>query len=228
MVGLKTRDRIIATSLELFNSEGENNVSTNHIADAMDISPGNLYYHFRNKDDIILEIFKDFRREIETLLMAPDEQSIDMEDMWLFLHLIFETIWRYRFFYHNLVDLTRRLRSLRIHFNHIVRQKAEAAARVCKGLKQAEIIIASDDEIAALADNIALVSTYWLNFSTIRAGDKVFGDNLGPAVYQVMSLVGPHLREPERSHLQSRIDISSFMPNPVIAIQRAIAVCRVL
>ena len=198
---MKTRERIIATSLELFNIEGENNVSTNHIADAMDISPGNLYYYFRNKDDIILEIFKDFRREIETLLMAPGEQTLDMEDMWLFLHLSFETIWRYRFFYHNLVDLTRRLRSLRIHLNHIVRQKAEAAARVCKGLQQAGIVTANDREIEALANNIALVSTFWLNFSTIRSGDKAAAGDLGPAVYQVMSLVAPHLREPERSHL---------------------------
>ena len=122
--------------------------------------------------------------------------------MWLFLHLTFETIWRYRFFYHNLVDLTRRVRSLRIHFNHIIRQKAEAAARVCKNLKRAQIVTASNEEIEALANNIALVSTYWLSFSTIRAGDRVAGSDLAPAVYQVMSLVAPHLREPERGHLR--------------------------
>ena len=166
----------------------------------MDISPGNLYYHFRNKDDIILEIFKPFRREMETLLLAPDDRAMDMEDMWLFLHLTFETIWRYRFFYHNLVDLTRRLRSLRIHFKHIVRQKSAAASRVCKGLQKAGIITARDHEIEALANNIALVATYWLNFSAIGSGNQA-GDDLGPAVYQVMSLVAPHLREPERSHL---------------------------
>lgn len=51
-----TRERILDTALDLFNDKGSQQITTNHIAEAMGISPGNLYYHFKNKAHIIREI----------------------------------------------------------------------------------------------------------------------------------------------------------------------------
>src|ERR1039458_8934925 len=93
----RTRERIFETSLRLFNQFGEPNVTTTVISDEMNISPGNLYYHFRNKDEIIEEIFRAFEREIEGTLAAPEKRTPDVEDTWLFLHVLFELIWKYRF-----------------------------------------------------------------------------------------------------------------------------------
>ena len=57
---IKTRERIVQNSLELFNQQGERSVSTNHIAAHMEMSPGNLYYHFPNKQAIIAELFTEY------------------------------------------------------------------------------------------------------------------------------------------------------------------------
>ncbi len=191
----------------MFNREGVQNVSTNHIADEMDISPGNLYYHYKNKDAIVLALFERYQKQIDTLLFTPEEQSLDPEDLWFFLHLIFETIWEYRFIYRNLIHLTTGIRKLRLAMPHIVRRKVEAAESISRGLINNNVMTAKESEIAALGINVATVTTYWLNFAAVRAGDRLGDDfdnqeDIGTAVFQVMSLFAPFLREPERSYLR--------------------------
>ena len=69
-----TKERILATSLELFNRLGERNVTTNHIAEALGISPGNLYYHFRNKGDIVFALFERYQATVEAFLQVPPDR----------------------------------------------------------------------------------------------------------------------------------------------------------
>jgi len=203
---MKTRDRILQTSLQLFNDYGEPRITTNHIADEMDISPGNLYYHFRNKDEIISLLFQQFERQMNAALQAPERRVPNMEDMWLYLHLVFENIWEYRFFYRDLDNILSRNKKLRTHFRRILERKVNTAAAICKGLVEAGVMHATSEEIAALAQNIAVIATYWLNFQSTRASAARSNDsdsnNLAQGVYQVLSLVAPFLIDEARELLR--------------------------
>ena len=108
----QTRTLILETALVMFNTQGEPNVTTNHIADELGISPGNLYYHYRNKDDIIGHLFARYEQRIDQALAAPDDRLPTLEDLWLQLHLIFECMWDYRFVYRDLIDILSRKRAL--------------------------------------------------------------------------------------------------------------------
>jgi AcrR family transcriptional regulator len=119
----RTRERILETSLELFNRLGEPHVTTAHIADEMNISPGNLYYHFRNKDEIIGELYAAFEAGLLPLLDVPPGRRIDVEDLWLLLHLLFEQMWRYRFLYRDLDELASRNRKLALRFGERCQQR---------------------------------------------------------------------------------------------------------
>ena len=197
---MKTRDRILHTTLELFNECGEPNVTTLQIADEMDISPGNLYYHFKNKTEILSELFEWYEKEIGEILDVP-ETSLDVEDQWLFLHLIFEIIARYRFLYQDLVNVMSRHERLANKFKKIITKKTNASRQVCQNLANQGILRATPKEIDALCKSIVLTATYWISFSTVIDGEQS-DDTLNQGVYQVMTLVLPYLRDEERAVLR--------------------------
>lgn len=197
-----TRQRILDTSLAMFNEQGEPNVTTNHIADELEISPGNLYYHFRNKDDIIEQLFQRYEERMDTALMAPEGRLPGLEDIWLQLHLVFECIWDYRFLYRDLVDILSRNRRLRMRFSRILKRATENAVAVMRGLVQAGVMRASANEVEATANNILVLATFWLNYASVR-GDKDEHEAIRQGIVQVMMLLSPFLRDAERVHLNT-------------------------
>lgn len=200
----RTRERILGLALRLFNDIGEPNVTTSAIADEMGISPGNLYYHFRNKDDIVNALFEQFEREIDRLLDAPVPEDVGFEDAWLFLHLLFESIWRYRFFYRDLNDLLSRNRRLEMHFRSILERKARTAQQLCTALAGTRRLQASPREIEALATNMVVVATYWLSYEYVGNARR-FDDSdyqnaaMARGAYQVLVLLSPYLSEDGRA-----------------------------
>ncbi|MFT5590090.1 MAG: AcrR family transcriptional regulator [Bradyrhizobium sp.] len=195
----RTRERILDLSLQLFNEFGEPNITTTVIADQMGISPGNLYYHFRNKDDIVNSIFVQFEGEISHMLAVPDSRHPTIEDVWHYLHLMFELVWRYRFFYRDLSDLLSRNRKVEVDFKKILAHKNHVAQHLCIGLRNDQALEAGDLEIEALATNMVVVATYWLSYEYVNNPRKyteqqASADALVRGCYQVLSLIRPYLR----------------------------------
>lgn len=200
----RTVERILAGSLRLFNTLGEANVTTGMIAGALEISPGNLYYHFRNKERIVEALFRQFESRIDVDPRPSGDAAQAIEDLWLYLHLMLEAIWEYRFLYRNLDDLLARNRKLRDVFNRIIDRKLAAVESLCGDLVRSGAMKASREEIRALGKNVLVVATYWLNYQSIRERrDDLSADDLGQGAYQVLALVAPYLQGSARRHLAS-------------------------
>jgi AcrR family transcriptional regulator len=197
-----TRERILETALTLFNRFGEPHITTADIAGEMEISPGNLYYHFRNKDQIIAELFAAFEQRLEGLLTLPEGRGAGVEDLWLLLHLLFEAMWYHRFFFRDLDEILSRNPRLASRFAAIMRRGVNTVTGLCRAMVAAGAMRASQREIAALADNVAIVATYWISYQKIAAGGRTEAPvNLGRAAYQVLSLIAPFLRGDARALL---------------------------
>ena len=125
----RTAERILEVTLDLFNRFGEPNVSTTLISAELGISPGNLYYHYPAKDELINSLFAAFERALNDLLSAADNVR-NVEDAWLFFHMLFELIWQYRFLYRDLNDLLSKNRRLETHFQFVQIGRASCRERV--------------------------------------------------------------------------------------------------
>jgi AcrR family transcriptional regulator len=195
----RTRERILETALALFNDHGEPGITATAIAETMGISPGNLHYHFSSKQEIVESLVASFRADIADALTIPERDHIDIEDVWLFLHLIFESIWRYRFLYRDLNELLSRHRAVETQVRWVLARKIEVARTLLNGLAAEGQLNATPMEIETLAVTMTVLTTYWLSFEFARA-PRATPDSrsLARGAFHVMSAAAPYLAPPAR------------------------------
>ena len=100
-----TRNRVLIASLLLFNEKGEPRTTTNEIANEVDISPGNLHYHFRRKEQIVEALLDAFQTDAQQVLRPPEAEDVSLDDFWVFLHLLLECTAAYRFLFRDIEAL---------------------------------------------------------------------------------------------------------------------------
>ena len=202
----RTAERILEVTLELFNRFGEPNVSTTLISAELGISPGNLYYHYPAKDELINSLFDRYECALNELLNASDGVR-NVEDAWFFMHTLFELIWQYRFLYRDLNDLLSKNRRLETHFQAVLAGKTRAVRILLEGMSRAGALAMDAREAEATATSMVVLLTYWLSFEYVRnprhALEPAYAQSaLMRGAHHVLSLLVPYLEQAERSHLQ--------------------------
>ena len=201
----RTAERILEVTLELFNRFGEPNVSTTLISAELNISPGNLYYHYPAKDELINSLFGRYERRLDELLQAADGVE-NVEDAWLFFHMLFELIWSYRFLYRDLNDLLSKNRRLETHFQFVLRNKGRAVRALLDGLSRTGAVRISGAEAAPVSTSMVVLLTYWLSYEYVREPRKALEPesaavSLARGAFHVLSLLLPYLEPASREHL---------------------------
>lgn len=192
---MKTRERILQTSLLLFNQEGESHVTTVDIANEMDISPGNLYYHFKGKEVIIEALYNRFDDAFTDILQAPLNKELHADDSWYYLYVVFEEMYAYRFIYQNLSDLLQRYEFIHKRFRRLLNLKFQTAQTMVRLLREANILKMEEFDVDVLVNSIVMTATYWIAYSTLRDGIQTQHMILHKGVFQILSLIAPYLAE---------------------------------
>ena len=202
--GRRTRQRILDATLALYNERGEPQVSTSLIATELGISAGNLHYHFRRKDQLSAALLERFVSEFEATLPPAGWRADQVEDAWLLLHVLLETLWRYRFLFRDLSGIIERDRRAGQRLATVFERSVEASRGICLGLVERGLMTATGSEIDALAENIAVVALYWLSFASARHPRREPSPgSMSRGAYQVLMLVAPFLQPENRFHLEA-------------------------
>jgi AcrR family transcriptional regulator len=161
---MPTRERILDVALALFNDAGTAPISTNHIAAAAAISPGNLYYHFRNKEQIVRSLFERLFSTYERVFALPDGRSPTVVDLRHLVRVNFEVLWEYRFAYRELAALLRRDEVLHERWLEVRRRGYVGFRDLVAAFVTAGVVAAPADAatIDRLADLCWLISEFWL------------------------------------------------------------------
>ncbi len=201
MASPNTRDRILLSSLALFNAEGLAATSTHKIAAELGISPGNLHYHFKAKALIVDWLFRRFEQRLETL-NASSASITAIDDLWLALHLRFEAINEYRFIYRDMAFLASEYPALGQRAQDLTAHNLVAAQALCEGLVATGVIETSAEQARILALQMVFTTTCWLSFERLVPGRNALAQaDSGLAAFYTLTLISPYVSSESRAYL---------------------------
>lgn len=206
----KTRERILSASLALFNEIGPERATTAEIAKAVGINEGNLYYHFRTKESLLLALFERFEDEALALAhMASKAPSQTPATYSGFLRHWFSLVWAHRFFFRDLPGVIATAPTLDKPILAMSAGMRLVGDDMFRKAQDAGLMAVPDTEREPLLANIWIVSTYWAVYLSLQQGVR----DLGPAhlswgFNQVASLLRPYLSQQAREDLGAALKVA--------------------
>ena len=200
-----TRTRILVTSLLLFNDHGEPNTTTNEIADEVDISPGNLHYHFRKKSDLVEALLAEFQADVHRVLDPPaDETNID--DFWVFLHLLLETLAAYRFLLRDMETLVATYPKVGRALRHFAKGLIAVMQLYVYALVRNGALRIGDSDAVLVSRNLVVIVLFSERFDEVSGAASSADDAAMRIAHSVLALLSPYATDEAAAHLATLRD----------------------
>ncbi len=167
---MKTKDRILATALELFNTRGLATVTLRTIAGEMGISQGNLNYHFRKREDLIEQLYFQLVAQFDKLFEPMELSTFDLATALRINQRTMELLYAYRFLLLDFVQVMRAQPRVREHYQALGQLRREQF-RAGFGLLQAQGLIRPeeyDGEYETLFERLQIFGDFWISHSEIQ------------------------------------------------------------
>ena len=205
----ETQNKILDTAIVLFNSQGTSRVSCNRIAESCDISKGNLHYHFKSKEDIILAIWGRAALEIEEE-WGEDADTPTIAHLAELTQRQFNLMWRYRFFYRELTILLERDSLLKYRFQQLRMKRVDSIRRFFRALVANNVLILNDEEdsLESLLRIAWIITDHWMSYLAVE-DKEVDGATMQEGFQLTLQLFMPLLTEEARRDIPESFRVFS-------------------
>lgn len=120
-----TKTKILKTARLLFNDFGFGNVTIRMIALELQMSSGNLNYHFKTREDILEALYFEMVEEFDNRIGQLGDQEITLQTMAQDIHQSLKRMIDYRFFWTDLYNLLRLNKAIKEHFEGVYSKRFE-------------------------------------------------------------------------------------------------------
>ncbi len=202
-----TRTRIVDAALALFNGDGAHAVSTRHVAAKLGISPGNLYYHFANKEEIVLALYERIETELLVILAPPQAPVPSFDAVLAYLDRLFAHLWDYRFFYRDLTGLLQDVPGLKERYRLLAGRAQENARQIFRRMIEQDWMEATDEQVELLAANAWIVLSQWFTYWQVMSRRKsIQSADIHEGIRHLVALFSPLLKAPQRRQVQRLLE----------------------
>lgn len=164
-----TKELILCTALELFNSEGLSKVTLRTIANKMNISQGNLNYHYKKRDDIIETLYFRLVEKIGEKMGGNEQKTIDLASLFLLSVTIMEFFYEYRFFLLDFVQIMRENKIIRAHYLQLSAMREAQFLALFNALVAAEVLRKEvlPNEYLFLYKRFQILGDFWISSAEV-------------------------------------------------------------
>jgi len=197
-----TRTRILIASLLLFNEQGEPNTALNEIADEVDISPGNLHYHFRKKSDVVSALLAEFQADARQVLQPAQTMTASLDDFLVFLHALLELKEAYAFLWRDMETLVVDRPNVGTALKHFARGLTATFELLLHGLVATDVLVMKEGDMPTVARNLAVIALFADRFDALVGSSETADDEALRIAAASLNLLRPLATQEAAVHIE--------------------------
>ncbi|MBI6116811.1 TetR/AcrR family transcriptional regulator [Salegentibacter maritimus] len=207
--GTKTKEKILKEAIKMYNEHGSQNTTGRHIAAQLGISHGNLDYYFKNKEAILLAIYKKMRKEMSTSYLLKDEYGNSFEHFHRLLLHLEQFQYTFRFFNLDVLEINRSNPEVSKMLHETLEMRKLQVENFFKEFIDEGFIEKSESfSFERLQHTIRIIITFWLSQKEVLAGYKY--SEVGEMTHHIWELLIPYMTKTGSKEYKRLIDQFGF------------------